>query len=179
MRTKIMAFILTLLLATTASAFDGGISIIKKDNMYGIGAKAEILKLEYLEGTRNQTLMNKDLSISEVKKEFNIGIEPDFTLLEHKDFKVEFSPILGVSNKSTEELHQNKVGPACSIENGHIPEGHCFSYVNKSDVSLLSGASLKFDYEIDPQLHFYAKAGLISNGDKYKDQASVGVTLPF
>ena len=168
-----------LLLTTNLMAFDGGVSVIRKHDMYGAAFKAEVLRVEYLEGTRNQTFMDSTKAVSEVKKELNIALEPDLTVAKHKNIKLEVSPLLGVSSKTTDELNQNKVGPACSIDNGHIPEGSCFSYRKTNDVSFMNGASVKLDVEPDPRLYFYVKTGLISNGDGYKSQSSIGFTIPW
>lgn len=163
------------------NSFKGDISIVKKDELVGLAFKAEILRIEYLEGDNNQVFNSNDLAVSEKKTELNISIEPDFEVAQIGKMKVEASPLLGFSSKTTKQLRESKVGAACDISNNHIPEGSCFTYRDETSAALNHGASLKFSIEPEEKLNFYIKAGAYSNDSnvKYKTQFSFGAAMPF
>jgi hypothetical protein len=181
MRSKLALLLFTILFAGSVSAFDGGLSIVKKDDFVGVAVKAEVLRIEYLEAKPLTIRNDSILAVTDRKKELNISLEPDYTFLKHYKFKLGVSPLIGVSRQMSEELHQSKVGVKCDAQGNPAFVAHpdCFAYKKKNNVSLIHGASVKFDFEPDPQLHFYIKSGIYNNGNGYQPQTSVGVTLPF
>lgn len=161
--------------------FKGDLSIVKKEELVGVAIKAEILRIEYLEGDNELVLNTNDLAVKEKKTELNISIEPDFKVAQIGIMKIEASPLIGFSAKTTKQLRESKVGAACDISNGQIPHSDCFAYRDESSSALNHGASIKFSIEPQERLNFYFKAGAYSNESSinYKKQFSFGASMPF
>lgn len=170
--------ILSLLFTTNLYALDGGLSVVTKNDFKGLAIKAEILRIELLEGTRTVKNIDSTEAVKDLKKELNISIEPDFKVAQYSNIRLEVSPLVGVSKLTTTETHQSKLGASCDGSTNSISPS-CFSEKTEDNVAFLSGASLKLDIEPDPKLHFYVKGGAYSNGEGYKPQASIGVTIPW
>lgn len=173
--------LLALLICNNVMAFDGGLSVIKKEEFTGIAFKAEFFRIEYLVAKSNTVRNDSIMAITDNKKELNLAIEPDFSILKHKNFKIEVSPLIGLSTKLNDALQQSKGSSNCSMVGGALPGSECFSNKKTRDTSLLAGASLKFDIEPSDRLHFYTKVGAYNNDKELdlKPQASVGFTIPW
>lgn len=168
-------------MAHNAHGFDGGLEVIKKGEHIGLGFKAEIMRIEWLESNNNTVENDATHAKTERLTQVNIAIEPDFKLFNYKFFTIEASPLLGFSHKSTKALNQNKVGAACDITGSATPSGDCFNYTTKKQAALMTGASLKFDFKADEQINFYIRGGAFSNESRinYQPQVAIGFTAPW
>lgn len=171
---------------STAMAFDGGMEIVKKDDLIGGAFKAEILRVEYLEGKSKTTQNDSAMARTDKTTEVNVSVEPDFEIISHNSLSVEISPLVGVSSKKVTTLNQDKVdkpGIICKDTgvNGFVPDGKCFSYSKKNSAAFNHGASLKFNVQADKQIQLYLKAGAYSNESNinYKPQFAVGFSAPW
>lgn len=141
-----------------------GMSYIDKEELSGISIKVDMFKLEHLNGERKA-----GSNVVDDRREINLLVEPDFTIVKFQYLQLQVSPSVGVSRKNSLVTESSP-----NSENaGHV------NFTEKSSTKLLTGASLGLVLEPKEGLHISSRVGKVGNGDKYKNQVSFGVSFDY